>query len=88
MALNITHYDYVTVQTDYVTADLIVWRHYRQRTRGVLEATLDSNPHLAKIHRETPFLPVGTQVRIPIDPDVFAGRPQPVVTSTIAGNIV
>jgi phage tail protein X len=53
-----------------------------------LEATLDSNPHLAKIHRETPFLPVGTQVRIPIDPDVFAGRPQPVVTSTIAGNIV
>lgn len=88
MALNITHYDYVTVQTENVTVDLVVWKLYRQRTRGILEATLDLNPHLAKIHRETPFLPVGTQVRIPIDPDVFAGRPQPVVTSTIAGNIV
>jgi phage tail protein X len=88
MALNITSFDYVTVQTEGVTVDLLCWKLYRQRTRGVLEATLDSNPHLAKIHRETPFLPVGTQVRIPIDPDVFAGRPQPVVTSTIAGNIV
>lgn len=72
----ISAYDYVTVQGDYVTADLLVWRRYRRYAPGILEKLLDVNPHLAKIHKSTPFLPVGTQVRIPIDFAMLKGAPQ------------
>lgn len=74
----IRDYETVTIAGDGITADLLVWRRYRVRAPGILEALLDANPHLAAIHRETPFIPVGTEVRIPIDPDVLAGRAQPV----------
>jgi phage tail protein X len=86
--MNVDRFDYVTVETEYVTVDLIVWKHYRQRAFGVVEKTLDVNPHLAKLHRESPFLPVGTQVRIPIDEAVMAGRPKPSTVSTIAGRMI
>ena len=69
--------DLVIVAGDYITVDLLVWRRYRTRPPGLFEITLDINPHLARIHRTTPFLPAGTQVRIPIDPDVLRGAPQP-----------
>lgn len=88
MALNITRYDFVTVSSERVTVGFIVWKHYRIATRGVVEAMMDLNPHLARLHKVSPFLPVGTQVRIPIDEAVFAGRPQPVLTSTIAGTVL
>jgi phage tail protein X len=70
-------YDLVTVQSDYNTADLILWRRYRTLAFGMVERMLDDNPHLARVHRISPFLPVGTQVRIPIDPEVLRGTPQP-----------
>jgi phage tail protein X len=73
----ITGYEFFTVEGDYITADLIVWRRYRARTPGLVERMLDDNPRLAKLHRESPFLPLGTQVRIPIDPDLLAMRPRP-----------
>lgn len=63
----------------------MVWRRYRIRSPGILERMLDDNPHLAKIHRETPFIPIGTPVLIPIDLDILAGRPQPKNTVTIYG---
>lgn len=72
----IESYEIVSVAGEFITADLLVWRRYRRRAPGVLEEMLDANPHLATIHRETPFLPVGAQVRIPIDPDILAGRPK------------
>jgi phage tail protein X len=73
----ITGYELVTVESEYRTVDLIVWNRYRLRTFGIVERLLDDNPHLAKVHRFGPFLPVGTQLRIPIDPSVLAGSPQP-----------
>lgn len=76
MTLNVVGYDLVTVSGDFVTADLILWRRYRNRAPKMLERLLDDNPHLAKAHRYSPFLPVGTQVRIPIDYDVLSGSPQ------------
>lgn len=79
-------FELVTVAGDYIAADLLVWRRYRRRAPGILEALLDANPHLAVIHRETPFLPVGTEVKIPIDSDLLSGRPQPVEYVKIYGS--
>ena len=77
----VTSYDLITVSGDYVTADLIIWRRYRNRSPGMVERLLDDNPHLAIGHRYSPFIPVGTQVRIPIDYEVLSGAPQ--IQSTV-----
>jgi phage tail protein X len=69
-------YDLVTVESDRVTADIIVWRRYRMMAFGVLERMLDDNPHLAKFHKWSPFIPPGVQLRIPIYPDILKGAPQ------------
>lgn len=63
------------VLTDYVTVDLIIWKRYRAMARGMVELMLDANPQIAFVHRTTPFLPVGTYVRVPIDPALVLGRP-------------
>lgn len=65
------------VESEYVTADLIVWKRYRNKAPGIVELMLDLNPQLAYCHRVTPFIPVGVYVRIPIDPELIAGRPTP-----------
>jgi phage tail protein X len=69
-------YEIFIVQGEYITADLIVWRRYRCRTPKLVERLLDDNPRLAKVHRYSPFLPIGMHVRIPIDPDLLAMRPK------------
>jgi len=63
------------VASDYVTADLIIWKRYRARAVGMVELMLDANPQLAYVHRFTPFIPVGTYVRVPIDPALVLGKP-------------
>ncbi|MDB5177588.1 MAG: hypothetical protein JWN75_1256 [Candidatus Saccharibacteria bacterium] len=83
-----TSYDYVTVQTDFVAVDSIVWKYYRQRTTGMVERVLDENPHLARLHKVSPFLPVGTQVRIPVDEDLLNGKPKVVIIRGINGDSV
>lgn len=85
--MTIASYDLITVSSAYVTIDLIVWQRYRMRTRGLVELTMDVNPHLAKLHKFSPFLPVGTQVRIPIDPEIMKGTPKPQHTIQIYGRI-
>jgi phage tail protein X len=75
----------MTVTGAYLTADLLVWRRYRSPAPGILEQLLDDNPHLAKLHRVSPFLPVGTELRIPIDPEILGGRPRPVEFVTLYG---
>lgn len=65
-----------SVETEYVTADLIIWKRYKNRAQGMVELMLDANPQLAYVHRFTPFIPVGVVVRVPIDPDLIAGRVQ------------
>lgn len=81
----ITAYEFVTVSGDFVTADLIVWRRYRTPSPGIVEALLDANPHLAPLHRESPFIPVNTQIAVPIDLDILKGRPGPRETITLYG---
>lgn len=78
-------FELITVAGDFITADTLVWRRYRQKSLGILEQLLDANPHLSIIHRETPFLPVGTIVRMPIDSDTLTGKPQPIEFIRIYG---
>lgn len=77
--------EFITVQSDFITVDVVVWRRYRVRAPGILEMVLDINPHVAKLHRASPFLPVGTQLRIPIDPDILRNAPQPKTTIQLWG---
>jgi phage tail protein X len=81
--VSIVGYEMLTIAGDSVTADLIVWRRYRIRAPGIVEAMLDANPHLATIHRTTPFIPAGIQVRVPIDPAILSGAPQMKPTITL-----
>jgi phage tail protein X len=75
----------ITVEGDFVTVDLLVWRRYKTPALGVVERMLEDNPHLAKLHKLSPFLPVGTQVRIPIDLEILKGRPKPQKVITLYG---
>lgn len=74
--IQIDGYDLVVVESDFVTCDILVWRYYRNRAPGVVEALLDANPHLAKIHKFTPFIPAGIHVRMPVNSALIAGKPQ------------
>jgi phage tail protein X len=75
--MSVQSFELVQIVGEGVTADLLVWRRYRRPAPGILEIMLDANPQLAYVHRFTPFLPPGIYVRVPIDPDILAGKPQP-----------
>jgi len=62
------------IQSEYITADMLIWRRYMQRAPGMVEALVDANPQLAFVHRTTPFIPPGVYVRVPIDPDLLIGK--------------
>lgn len=67
-------FELIEVQGDNITASQIVWRRYRVPARGVLEIFLDMNPEIATHFRESPFLPVGAVVRMPIIPAILQGK--------------
>lgn len=73
--MTINSWETVIVRGDRVTADLLVWRRYRREAPGIVEQMMDGNPDIARAHRFGPFLPVGMEVRIPIDRDVLSGTP-------------
>lgn len=52
------------IEGEFVSVDLIVWRRYKRKTPGLVEATLDLNPGVADLG---PFIPRGTEVTIPVD---------------------
>lgn len=73
--MTIQSFELVQVMTDYVTADLIVWKRYRQRAPSIVEIMVDANPQLAFAHRRSPFIPVGVFLRVPIDTALILGKP-------------
>jgi phage tail protein X len=79
----ITGFELWQVTTDYVTADLIIWKRYRRKAPGMVEIMLDANPQLAFAHRTTPFIPVGTFLRVPIDPTLILGKIELLPTDTL-----
>ena len=81
----VTGFELAVVTSEYVTADLIVWKKYRRPCPGIVEIMLDANPQLSLVHRTTPFIPVGTYVRVPVDISLLAGKPQVMPISSIWG---
>lgn len=71
----VTSWELIQVQSEFVTADLIIWLRFMNRAPGMVELMIDANPQLAFVHQTTPFIPVGTYVRVPIDSDLVAGKP-------------
>lgn len=53
----------VTVEGDYLTVPLIVWRRFHRPMPGLVEAIYMRNRELAE---SGPFLPVGTSFDMPI----------------------
>jgi len=53
----------VTVQGDFITVSLIVWRRFRQPMPGLVERIYDMNQNLAEAGS---YLPVGTVFDMPI----------------------
>jgi len=66
-----------------LTCDMIVWKRYRQRSPGIVEKMLDANPQLSWGHRTSPFIPVGTLLRMPIDPSLLIGKPPSLPTDSL-----
>ncbi|MBN9444393.1 tail protein X [Bosea sp. (in: a-proteobacteria)] len=60
-----TIYETYTVESEGLTVSLLVWRRFRQPMFGMVERILEINYGLAE---KGIFLPVGTQVMIPVDP--------------------
>lgn len=53
----------VTVEGDFLTVSLIVWRRFHRPMPGLVEQIYDLNPGLADLGQ---FLPVGTVFEMPI----------------------
>lgn len=71
----VSGFELFVIASDFVTADMLIWKKYRKPAPGMVEILLDANPQLAMVHRITPFIPVGTYVRVPIDLSLLAGLP-------------
>lgn len=72
MGLAMAIFERYTVGSEGLTLAAIVWRRFRRRVPGKVEATLEANRHLAGL---PPVLPVGTAIDIPVD--------QPATTSVV-----
>lgn len=63
----------VVVQGEGLTVSLLVWRRFKRPMPGLVEQVFERNPNLSDLG---PFLPVGTEVLLPIP----TPRPVEVVT--------
>ena len=54
----------IIVKGDAITLSLLVWRRFKKQNTGYLERVLDLNPGIAD---HGVFLPVGTEVKFPVD---------------------
>lgn len=61
--MKITGMQEVTVASDGISVDLVIWQKYHRRMEGLVEMTLEINPGLAELG---PILPVGTTFKLPI----------------------
>lgn len=53
----------ITVEGDFITVSLIVWRRFKRPMPGLVEKTFTINPGLADLGS---FLPVGTSFNLPV----------------------
>jgi len=81
--MGVQYFEAYQIMSEYMTADLIVWKRYRQRSNGIVEKMLDANPQLSWGHRTSPFIPVGTLLRLPVDPSLLLGKPPQLPTDSL-----
>jgi phage tail protein X len=60
------------IEGDFVTLSSLIWRRFRREMPGMFERVLAANPGLAELGV---YLPVGTEVIIPLDPVESAAAP-------------
>ena len=53
----------ITVEGEFITVSLVVWRRFKRPMPGLVEQILDLNPGLADLG---PFLPVSTVFSMPV----------------------
>lgn len=53
----------VTVEGDFITVSLVVWRRFKRPMPGLVEQVYDINPGLSELGE---FLPVGTTLNLPV----------------------
>lgn len=68
-------YEMVVVKGEGITPSLLVWRRYKRKANGIVEQLLEMNPELPALLADSPFLPVGHIVKIPIDQTILSGGP-------------
>jgi phage tail protein X len=68
-------YEHVRIRGENIAPDLLIWRRYKRPAPGVLELFLAANPQVEQALSAGPYLPVGVVVAIPIDSEIFEGRP-------------
>ncbi len=64
------------VRSERMSLSQLIWRLFRRQPRGYLERVLEANQDLAL---QTPFLTVGTTVKLPIDDVPIVDRAPDVV---------
>lgn len=69
-------YEVVVVQAENIEPDRLIWRRYKRPHYGITELFLAANPHIMPHLGQSPFLPQGVPVRIPIDDAVLHGKPK------------
>lgn len=53
----------VTVQGEFITVSLLIWRRFKRPMPGLAEQVYDINPGLADLGE---YLPVGTTLNLPV----------------------
>lgn len=67
----------ITVKGEGITLDLLLWRAYGVRGRGLLEEAFSLNTNLARLGV---VIPMGTVVRLPDLPAIESGQSRDVVS--------
>lgn len=79
-------YEVISIKGEGITPSLLIWRRYKRPAAGVLEFFLDMNPHILDGLSKSPYLPIGTIVRLPIDQKALSGAPQSIKQATLWGD--
>jgi phage tail protein X len=68
-------YETVIIADDRLLPDALIWRRYKYPAPGATEMFLDINPHLRHALAQSPYLPVGVSVLIPVIASIVQRRP-------------
>ena len=68
-------YEFIAINGERMTPSQVVWQRYKRPYPLILGQFLDMNPELSVPLADSPFIPMGTVVKMPIDERLLAGKP-------------